>query len=324
MFAGQFVPLKLTTDGNREWSRWARQYPIEGRGIPRLYVIRADGKQLHGKVGAPQGDALPRLLSATLRKSGRSFNDAQAALLKSKVEAAESALATQNYGRAAAELSKLSELGALGGFGSYARPALKADRMVRGLITTAESMVSDAVADLEQVDTAFAGALALTEVQRQFSRVGNVQQSVTAVLKSARRNSTRQAYVAQAQAVSRARRLAESEQARIRRGAAQAYETVIRRFPGTEADEIARRELAVISPNAEILSSKRSTTRAMLRKWTDASGRFSLRATLVKVERGRVTLKKENGGEITIDLQRLSSADQEFLRRTVPGPTRDG
>lgn len=98
VFVGQFVPLKLVTDGNREWSKWARQYPVEGNGIPRLYVVRADGEQLYARVGSLRGDALPQMLFTTLQRAGRSFNDAETALLKSSVEAAEKAMAAKNNG----------------------------------------------------------------------------------------------------------------------------------------------------------------------------------------------------------------------------------
>ena len=47
-FAGQFVPLKLVTTGqNEEWSSWSQKYPHEGRTIPVLFVVRADGKKIY-------------------------------------------------------------------------------------------------------------------------------------------------------------------------------------------------------------------------------------------------------------------------------------
>src|SRR5688572_22240723 len=46
VFAGQFVPLKVTTDGNADWGTWSRKYPVEGNGIPKFYIIRADGTKM--------------------------------------------------------------------------------------------------------------------------------------------------------------------------------------------------------------------------------------------------------------------------------------
>ena len=45
-------------------------YPIDGRGIPRIYVVRADGEMLYGAVGSLPGDELPQMLLATLKQSG--------------------------------------------------------------------------------------------------------------------------------------------------------------------------------------------------------------------------------------------------------------
>jgi len=189
VFAGQFVPLKLITDGNPEWSKWARQYPVDGNGIPRLYVIRADGEKLYGAVGALAGDALPRMLYTTLQRSGRSFNDAETALLKSSVEAAEKAMAAENDGKAAAELSKLARLGTVGDFRSYSTPALKADEIAETLIKASDSMIKDAVAKLDNTETVFSGALALADAERQYAGFGTIQSKISATVRP--RNVTR-------------------------------------------------------------------------------------------------------------------------------------
>ena len=82
VFAGQFVPLKLTTDGGADFGKWRRKYPVKGAGIPIVYVVRADGKLLYGQVGAPAGASLQQVLYTALRQSGRSYSNAEVALLK--------------------------------------------------------------------------------------------------------------------------------------------------------------------------------------------------------------------------------------------------
>ena len=57
-----------------------------------------------------------------------------------------------------------------------------------------------------------------------------------------------------------------------------------------------------------------STTDSKIRTWTDATGVFSVEAELVEFADGKVHLKRTDGKVIVIDLERLSSADQEFLR----------
>jgi len=315
VFAGQFVPLKLVTDGNPEWSKWARQYPVEGNGIPRLYVIRADGERIYSRVGSLGGDALHLMLRTTLQSSGRSFNAAETALLMTSVEAAEKAMAAGNSGEAAAELSKLAKVGTVGDLKSYSALALKADEIARKLVEASDSMMNDAVADLENVQTAFKGALVLAEAERQYVGFGKIRTKVLTSIKAAKRNKEIKPYMVQAEALTRARGLVKSEKATDRNKAPRAYENVIRGYPGTEADKLARQELTSISPDAKILHVTELPTKPKLRTWTDISGKFKVRGTFVKLESGNVTLKKESGDEVTLPLAKLSISDQSFLRR---------
>lgn len=51
------------------------------------------------------------------------------------------------------------------------------------------------------------------------------------------------------------------------------------------------------------------------RTWTDATGKFKIEATLVSVADGKATLKRsDNGTEIAIPVDKLSAADQEYLK----------
>ncbi|HEY1049022.1 MAG TPA: PQQ-binding-like beta-propeller repeat protein [Prosthecobacter sp.] len=53
--------------------------------------------------------------------------------------------------------------------------------------------------------------------------------------------------------------------------------------------------------------------RAELRTWTDASGKFQIKAELVGVQAGQATLKREDGSIIRIPVANLSKADQAAL-----------
>lgn len=52
-------------------------------------------------------------------------------------------------------------------------------------------------------------------------------------------------------------------------------------------------------------------TAAELRQWSDASGKFKIKAKFVSLENGTLTLEKEDGEEIEIELKKLSTADQK-------------
>jgi len=49
------------------------------------------------------------------------------------------------------------------------------------------------------------------------------------------------------------------------------------------------------------------------RRWTDSTGKYSVEAELVSIEDGQVRLRKTDGQEITVPMDRLSEADQRYL-----------
>lgn len=53
--------------------------------------------------------------------------------------------------------------------------------------------------------------------------------------------------------------------------------------------------------------------RAELRTWKDASGAHEIKAELVSVQNGKVTLKRENGTTISLPVASLSKEDQAVL-----------
>ncbi len=59
------------------------------------------------------------------------------------------------------------------------------------------------------------------------------------------------------------------------------------------------------------------TTVVLAREWASASGKFSTEAELVEVKNGNVLLKTSAGKVISIPLQKLRAADQEFIKATT-------
>lgn len=53
---------------------------------------------------------------------------------------------------------------------------------------------------------------------------------------------------------------------------------------------------------------------ALARTWIDASGRYEISAVLGKLEHDRVELRDGNGKTVTVPLDKLSEADQQFLK----------
>ncbi len=77
---------------------------------------------------------------------------------------------------------------------------------------------------------------------------------------------------------------------------------------GNPSDPLAKAEEQ--PADAELADASWSDLR---RTWTDKSGRFKVVATFVSLQAGKVTLKKENGQVITVDVSVLCQADRDFL-----------
>ncbi len=58
---------------------------------------------------------------------------------------------------------------------------------------------------------------------------------------------------------------------------------------------------------------------AGVRTWTDRSGTHHIEAELVNVENGKVQLKRPDGSSLTISIDKLSQADQEFVTSQSAG-----
>ncbi len=51
------------------------------------------------------------------------------------------------------------------------------------------------------------------------------------------------------------------------------------------------------------------------RIWVDADGLFSVEARLVEVYDDKVVLLRSDGGQITIEIEKLSDRDREYLKK---------
>jgi CubicO group peptidase (beta-lactamase class C family) len=67
-----------------------------------------------------------------------------------------------------------------------------------------------------------------------------------------------------------------------------------------------------------------ATTPASGRKWSDASGKFSVEAELVQVKDGKAILKTVDGARVTVPVARLSAADRAYLKSGDDSPATPG
>jgi len=110
---------------------------------------------------------------------------------------------------------------------------------------------------------------------------------------------------------------------RIRNRAESIYTSVIRRFPNTEADAIARAELAKVAPDSKILNMQSVAPAAgppqasEFRTWATQKGDFKTRAQYVRQKAGKVQLMKEDGETIVVDIAILSSNDKKYISERI-------
>lgn len=130
----QFVPVKLDVSSD-EFQRWERAHPSEGNSIPKLYVIRADGESLYAQSGSLKGDALPEMLTATLRSSGRILDEREIERLLAVTSEFQERIAEDDISAAIKSLNKLKKLGEPGRIESFASAATELNQLVGELAT---------------------------------------------------------------------------------------------------------------------------------------------------------------------------------------------
>ncbi len=85
-------------------------------------------------------------------------------------------------------------------------------------------------------------------------------------------------------------------------------------------DSLSRRDQEYLEENGYLVETTAKPEESSTRLFTDATGEFKVRATLVRVNNdNEVTLRKEDGTEITVPLDKFSESDQRYIRQQSGG-----
>ncbi len=144
----QFVPIKLDVASD-DYRTWNREHPSEGNGIPKVYIVRADGETLYAKPGGLSVEQLGQLLSTALVDGGRVLSAKEAAAL---IAIHQEMTALREQGKVAdaiRTLRKLRKFGKPGEFGSYATPAVNLETLVNELSTEGQDSIERVSTALE-------------------------------------------------------------------------------------------------------------------------------------------------------------------------------
>jgi hypothetical protein len=311
VFAGQFVPLKLVTANNEDWGQWSRKYKHEGKGIPIIYVVRPDGKQLYGRSGSLEGETLLALLTASVQESGKILTDAEVALLQQVVAAAENAEGQAAMATALAPILKNSKTGELH---SYSELATKVSSLLKEFTAGAQESLDKALAAVAEGTPTFEDVYTLVAAQESYKKFPQFSESLIKIRRALAKPAEIKATAAQARALYRARNLANSPAKSTRSRARAALQRISTKYPGTPADKLAQAELAKFNPRATPEPSQGPAKLESFRTWTDTTGKFSQEAQLVEFTDGFATLKKRDGTKVKIPAKRLSDSDRKYLQ----------
>ncbi len=245
----QFVPVKIDTGGSEDWKKWSAKYKHDGSGIPIVYVVRADGKQLYGKSGTP--DPLKEFLALALRQAGAILSDRQLRKMAQSVAQAKIFTEQGEIPRAVSIVNRSA------GSGSFAETALALDQLANELIEEGETRFDEAVKKVESRDSAFEGALALVEVRRLYGKLPGLKKTVGSQIASLRKDPNTKDVIQQAQFVDKARQYEARNRWKL---ALSAYRSVLVKFPDSPAAKFALAATETIEKKSGAKATRPSTT----------------------------------------------------------------
>lgn len=172
--AENFVVLMMDTDQTPSWPAWNQQFPIEGGGVPKVYVVRADGTSLYASSGKPS--PLDVFLSRYLDGAGKVYLGKELAQLNRDVRSMKR-LARRDR---AAYVKMVAEYSATPSFAApvaqFVAAAEELASEAEQELTTAAETLSDPAAPAEKRLDA---ALALRELARDFEPLTDEHARIT-------------------------------------------------------------------------------------------------------------------------------------------------
>jgi hypothetical protein len=246
----QYVPVEIEA-GTADWNLWTQQFPPGGNGVPLIYIVSAEGKEIYNKSGAPQGDGLKELLSTGIEQTGgpKQLGPQREAMVAAarKIEMlaqrgkkAEAIAAAAPYAAAAADHEKLGPI-------------------VETWNQEAAEKLQKAQSMLASADEAFSGVLTVVTVQRVYGPLPGVKEQVEELLETIQQTPDQQEMMELAKAIDKGRALEDRENVR---GAMAAYKAVAARHPDTPAAAWAENRLQELSPQSAATADRPAETKS--------------------------------------------------------------
>ena len=295
--ASKYVILKIDTS-TPLWREWREKYEIDGDGVPQVVILRADGKQIYGKTGAPA--ELKSFLEQNLSDAGTVLSGDELADREKLLREAQKSLKKKDY-------AKATELGLeCIQDDCYAAVVGEARKLLDNLDDRAVVALKEAEKKLASRDKQLDGALALLEVEASFSGHPSAQGRVKDALSRQAEGEEKASLFAQARLVRDAQLL---ETAKKRPEAIEAWQKVAADFPDTAAATLAGRRLADLEKRSAKGSARSATARSdTARSATEGAGGARKAASLLKLGQQLLPTKPADARDY---LQRAIEADPE-------------
>jgi hypothetical protein len=307
-YAEWFIPLKIVT-GSEEWKKWAARYQSEGQGIPIIFVVRADGEKLYARSGSLPGIELYQMIESVLPQSGQIFDDRTLLTIQTALNDAKNELEQGNTAAAVKKINKLSKYGTPGDLGSYAKVAIDAGNFTQKLVERGKSSLADAEQKLTTPSTAIEGALALIEIANTYRPLAPLRNDIRKTRNKFKQMPEIQNVLRQAGTLARARKL--MKQPNDLRPALTMLGQIMSEFPDSDAAVLAAQWI-----KEELVDERDAGDTTKMYPWT-SNNSHNIVASLVKGDREQgtgaikqVTLKKQDGAQIIVPYQRLSTSSQ--------------
>ena len=253
--AAQFVLLKVVTEDPRIWTNWTRKYRSEGSGIPKVYVVRADGKQIYGKSGAPR--ALPQFLASALRESGRIPSRVELKRFARDVKTVQRAIKDGAIQKAVTVLSRSRNAG------TFAAAAIALRKLKATVVDQGKAALAATDKKIKDPKTAFDGLLALVAVERNYRPLRELRKPIAAAMRTVRKDAALRDLLEQAKLVDRA---GKHESEKKLKQALSAWQLVLSKYPKTPSAKRAAERIAAIEKQgvtAALAKSKTTSTKSV-------------------------------------------------------------
>jgi len=247
----QYVPVEIKV-GSPEWTLWTQQFKPGGQGVPLIYIVSAEGKEIYNKSGAPPGDGVKQLLAMGIEQTGGMKK------LDAEKPGGKDTLAglMRRIDALLARDKKAEVIALVAPHAEQAAAHEKLGPMIQQWTKEATDELERAKTQLDSADEAVAGLVAVLATQRVYGELPGVKEPLAKLLDEVKQDAQKQGLLEQAEALDKARALEDRGSAR---NAAAAYRAVISKYADTPAAQLAQKRLDDLTakPATEVASRPR-------------------------------------------------------------------